>query len=126
MNTLDAFAMGEANRDKELMVFDWDKAARLIKERNPEYASAGLRSDWEYTGGTIYENGNPVMDDYTFLASTWAVPELDLDGDVVACYRMKHEVPEWGSTTKWPQSALDILSGNTRAAVEVDDGEENP
>lgn len=119
MNTLAAFVMGEANRGKERMVFDWDKAAELIKERKPEHASAGLRSDWECTGGTIYENGKPVMDDYTYLASTWAVPELDLDGDVVECYRMEHEAPEWGSGTKWPKSALEILSRNTRAAVEM-------
>lgn len=85
MNTLAAFAMGEANRGREMMVFDWDKAARLIRERKPRCASAGLRSDWEYTGGTIYENGKPVMDDYTYLASTWAVPELDMDGDNLAC-----------------------------------------
>lgn len=32
MNTLDAFVMGKANRDKEMMVFDWDKAARLIAQ----------------------------------------------------------------------------------------------
>lgn len=32
MNTLSAFAMGAANRGKELMVFDWDKAAKLIKK----------------------------------------------------------------------------------------------
>lgn len=38
MNTWVAFAMGEANREKELMVFDWDKAARLIRERKPECA----------------------------------------------------------------------------------------
>jgi len=31
MNTWTAFAMGEANRRKELMIFDWDKAARLIR-----------------------------------------------------------------------------------------------
>lgn len=109
MNTWAAFAMGEANRGKELMVFDWDKAARLIRERKPKCASAGLRSDWEYTGGTIYEDGKPVMDDYTYLASTWAVPELNMDGAIVECYRMKHEVPYWNSDTKWPQSALDIL-----------------
>ena len=110
MNTWAAFVMGEANRGKELMVFDWDKAARLIRERKPECASAGLRSDWEYTGGTIYEDGKPVMDDYTYLASTWAVPELDVDGDIVECFRMEHEVPKWNSDTKWPQSALDILN----------------
>lgn len=110
MNTWTAFAMGEANRRKELMIFDWDKAARLIRERKPECAGAGLRGDWEYTGGTIYESGKPVMNDYTYLSSTWAVPELDMDGEIVNCYRMEHEVPGWNSNTKWPQSALDILS----------------
>ena len=120
MNAWMAFAMAEASRDKERMVFDWDKAARLIKERKPEKAYAGLRGDWEYTGGMIYEDGKPVKDDYAFLASTWAVPELDMDGDVVECYRLQHEVPKWGSNTMWPKRALDILSGNTRAAVEME------
>lgn len=45
MNTWMAFAMGEANRGKELMVFDWDKAARLIQEKKPKWATAGLHSD---------------------------------------------------------------------------------
>lgn len=118
MNTWMAFAMGEANRGKEEMVFDWDKAAMLIRERKPKYASAGLRSDWEYTGGTIYKDGKPVMDDYTFLASTWAVPELNMDGYIVECYRMKHEVPRWNPTTKWPKSALDILSAEEMERLE--------
>ena len=34
MNNLKAFAMGQANRGKTRMVFDLDKAARLIKENN--------------------------------------------------------------------------------------------
>ena len=118
MNTFAAFAMGEANRWKELMVFDWDKAARLIRERKPECASAGLRGDWEYTGGTIYEDGEPVMDDYTYLASTWAVPELDIDGEIIDCYRMEHETPGWDSETKWPKSALDILSAEEMEMLE--------
>lgn len=42
MDTMSAFAKGEANRGKELMVFDWDKAAQLISERKPSVASAGL------------------------------------------------------------------------------------
>lgn len=101
------------------MVFDWDRAARLIRERKPERASAGLRSDWEYTGGTIYEDGKPVMDDYTYLASTWAVPELDMDGDIVECFRMEHEVPGWNSKTKWPKSALDILNAKSMTQEEA-------
>lgn len=111
MNTLSAFAMGEANRNRELMIFDWNKAAELIKDRNPSIAEAGLRGDWEWTGGTIYENGSPVLDSYTYLASIWAVPEIDLDGKIIPCYKMQSEVPNWDSETKWPQSALNILKG---------------
>ena len=109
MDTLRAFMMGVANRDRELMVFDWDKAARIIKERKPKVAAAGLRNEWEYTGGEIYGNGKPVKDTYTYLASTWAIPELDVDGDVIECYRMESDTPGWDSDTKWPKSALDIL-----------------
>ena len=38
MNTIAAFAMGEAYRGSELKVFDWDKAAKLIKESKTDYA----------------------------------------------------------------------------------------
>ena len=75
--------MGEANRGKEMMVFDWNKAARLIRERKPECASAGIRSDWEYTGGTIYEGGEAVVDDYKKLSSKWVGHETDIDGDII-------------------------------------------
>ena len=111
MDTFSAFLMGEMNRDKELMVFDWDKAARLIAEKKPKVASAGLRGDWEYTGGYIYAGGEPIKDCYTYLASTWAVPELVLDGWSIGGYRMQHEVPEWNAVTAWPDSALAILDG---------------
>jgi hypothetical protein len=112
MDSRIAFAIGEANRDKELMVFDWDKAAKLIKERKPKQAAAGLRSDWEYTGGEIYSEGKPIPkeDTYTYLSSTWAVPELDMDGDVVDCFKMQSELPDWDNDTYWPESALKILS----------------
>ncbi len=111
MNSILAMMMGELNRGKELMVFDWDKAAKIIKERKPLLASAGLRDDWEWTGGDIYCEGKPIMDSYTYLASTWAVPELMLDGEeVIPCYRMQSETPNWNAETKWCQSALDILN----------------
>lgn len=109
MDTMQAFMMGEMNRGKEMMVFDWDKAARIIAERKPKQAEAWLRGDWEWTGGTIYEDGKPVFDDYTYLASTWATPELDIDGEIIDCYVMQSET-EWDSGTKWPESALNILN----------------
>lgn len=112
MDTLQAFIMREANRRKELMVFDWDKAATLIKERHPNVVDAGLRGDWENTGGCIYEYNQPVMNAYTYLASTWAVPEICIDdGEFLPCYRMQSETPGWNSKTRWPKSALDILEG---------------
>lgn len=114
MNTMQAFMMGEMNRGKEMMVFDWDKAARIIAERKPKQVAAGLCNDWEWTGGTIYEDGKPVFDDYTFLASTWATPALEIDYEIIDCYVMQSET-EWDSSTKWPESALAILSGKDEA-----------
>lgn len=110
MDSLKAFAIGRATRGKEPMVFDWDKAARIIRERGAQSASAGLRDDWEWTGGVILSGGKPYTEDYTYLASTWAVPELEVDGKIIDCYRMKSEVPEWDCATKWPASALAILN----------------
>jgi hypothetical protein len=109
MDTFKAFAMGQANAGKELMVFDWAEAARRIKASGTDHASAGLRSDWEWTGGIIFDDGQPYMDGYTYLASTWAVPELDVGNGPEACYRMQSETPGWDSGTKWPEEALEIL-----------------
>jgi hypothetical protein len=93
------------------MVFDWVKAARLIVEKKPREASAGLENDWEWTGGLIYKDGAPVPKDdtYTYLASTWATPELDLDDELIDCYVMEGET-DWNQSTYWPQVALDILA----------------
>ena len=114
MKTDLAFAMGEASRNNERKIFDWDKAARLIAERKPEEAGAGLRDDWEWTGGTIYAKGKPVMRSYTYLASTWATPELDLDGEIIDCYVMESKTA-WDASTKWPASALKILNAEVEA-----------
>jgi len=109
---MSAFTMGRANRGKELMVFDWEKAARIIKERGAKEASAGLRGDWNWTGGDIMKNGKPVPreDTYTYLASTWAVPELEIDGELIPCYKMQSKTPKWDSSTYWPDEAIKILT----------------
>lgn len=116
MNTLDAFRMGELNRGKEMMVFDWTKAAQMIKEEKPKVAYAGLHDDLEYTMGTIWRNGKIVDDDDTFLASTWATPVIlladdDYEYEEIQCYRMESETPGWNSDTKWPDEARKIIEG---------------
>lgn len=108
MNTEAAFAMALASFGKERMVFDWDTAAKLIAEHKPRYAAAGLRGDWEYTGGMIYKGGK-VVEDYTFLSSTWAVPELEMDGERIPCFVMETQT-DWDEHTKWPESAREILA----------------
>jgi hypothetical protein len=112
MDSLTAYRMGEASRDRGLMVFDWEKAARLIVESGAKYASAGLCADWEWTGGAILVNGRPLDRGETdvYLASTWAEPELELSGDRVDCWRMQSETPGWDAHTIWPKEALDLLS----------------
>lgn len=117
MDTLQAFAKGEANRDKELMVFDWDKAVSIIKERNLKNCGAGLKSDFEWTAGMILVDGKPYTEDYTYLASTWATPQLiiysDEDSDVfdyvetVDCW--KYFDGTYGSDTKFPEHLVSLF-----------------
>lgn len=112
MDTMSAYMNLKAAKKTgaKLMVFDWDKAARLIKARIPKEASAGLCGDWENTGGMIWKNGKPRIESSMYLASLWAVPELNMDGDVVECWRLKEQSPGWDSGTVWPRSAMKIVS----------------
>lgn len=100
------------SQQNELKVFDWDKAARLIVERAPKVVGAGLEDDWEWTGGEIFENGRPLNRDetYTYLASTHATPQIEIDGELLDCYIMQSSTPGWDSHTFWPESALSILN----------------
>lgn len=93
-----------------MMVFDWVRAAQIIKAYKPKEASAGLEEDWEWTSGRIFVDGKPYTDDYTYLASTWATPQLLADGKLFDCYVMESEASDWDAYTQWPRIALDILN----------------
>ena len=54
-------------------------------------------------------DGKIPDDSYTYLASTWATPQLDIDGEIIDCYKMQSETDGWDSGTFWPDSAKDIL-----------------
>lgn len=116
MNTMDAFCRAQSS-GRELMVFDWIRAARLIRERQPSEAAAGLSGDWEWTGGVIFRDGKPVergdalSDHYTYLSSNHAPPELDLDGEVLECWLPVSKTPGWNENTSWPPEALRVLAG---------------
>lgn len=113
MDSMKAFALGASAKAAGAThrVFDWDKAAQLIRERGAKEAVAGLSSDLEWTAGPILDNGKPVTDSYTYLASNWATPVLIIDdGEEVDCWRHIGDSPGWDSGTKWPESALAILA----------------
>ena len=57
-------------------------------------------------------DGKPVMDSYTYLASAWATPQIEIDGIAYDCFVPRSESNGWDSDTKWPQSALGILMVN--------------
>lgn len=108
--------MGLANADKPLMVFDWKLAAEIIRDEKPDCVEAGLSGDWGYTGGVIYQDGEVVESAYTYLSSTWARPQILIDGDYRDCYVMQSET-DWDSDTKWPDEAKQILLGTDEASA---------
>ena len=103
-----------------MFVFDWDKAAQIIKERGIKNARAGLCGDYANTEGVILRDGEPVYDSYTYLASVWACPMLlvydDEDSfqkEEIQCYVSDADDAEykktWNAKTKWPNSALTTI-----------------
>ena len=99
-------------------VFDWDRAARIIKERNPVRAAAGLTEDWFWTGAVIWENGEISTEDKPYLLSYWATPVLVLEGgsdyEEIECW-LPAEETEWDENTHWPESARKILLGEVES-----------
>lgn len=92
--------------------FDWDKAAKILKERNVKDASAGLLEDWMYTSGIILEDGKPKKE-YTYLSSAWATPVLEIINEddaeeLIECY-VEGDC-KFDSDTNWPKSSRDIFN----------------
>ena len=96
-------------------VFDWIRAAQIIREKKPRTAEAGLEEDWSCTAGMIWENGKPVPKDetYTYLSSTWATPILMLDGDEeIKCWVLEdgdNNPHHFDEHTYWPEEAKKLI-----------------
>lgn len=115
----DGFISDRAKNNNPQKAFDWDKAAAIIKDKfvsHPDLvAEAGLQGDWKYTGGTIFEDGKPVSDSYTYLCSNWAMPTLILSWDgeeqeEINCFSLESE-SRFTTDSKWDEQSLKILSG---------------
>ena len=103
--------------------FDWIKAARILRERKPAEAVAGLDGDFDCTCATIYENGQPVLDSGCFHGSSnWGIPTLviyqttDCAAEEIECWVEGHVDPHiW-----WPPEALNELTPPTPDTLVVD------
>lgn len=110
-----AMAMGAATKGQPMKVFDWDKAASIIREHNITDADAGLVEDWFWTGASILEDGKvPDREGWRpHCSSSWATPVIRWGEETRECWVMQDEAKERGFQTGgawWPDSALAILN----------------
>ena len=108
----------ESLEQRGLMVFDWEKAAEIIKESSATYAEAGLLYDLTATVSAIFEEGKPVIDHKAYTFSCRDVPVL-IVGDnehIFKCakYLKPEECPDSARIAhqkfnRWTACALAIL-----------------
>lgn len=103
----------QKNKDNPFKVFDWDKAAKIIREELEKdkdlIAEAGLEGDWNYTSGTIFKNGESIDSEYTYLCSNWAIPTLIINNEKeFECWTYQ-KLSRFNSDSKWDEKSLEIL-----------------
>lgn len=99
------------NSDKyEARVFDWVKAANIIKENPDKCYHAGLLEDWGYTSDIIWAYHKPYKHSGVYLSSQWATPVITAaDGSYVECWVYAKDRPNWDAETYFPKEAREIL-----------------
>lgn len=90
----------------KIMIFDWEKAAKIITQKNIMNAEAFIRNDEISTCGKIIDEGHLVADHDAILESYHDKPTLrNMDtGDEWECYTYR-------STTNWTAQAILTLTG---------------
>lgn len=110
--------LGPKNSGTGNRTFDWDLAAEIIKKAFAEDAGisveAGLQTDWSFTAGTIFENGKPTNESYTYLGSSWACPSLIIsfsDGkeQEIQCFKSDGADNRFNEKSKWDETSLETL-----------------
>lgn len=110
----EGFTTTRGKNNNPQKAFDWAKAAKIIKIHlinHPDLiAEAGLQGDWDFTGGIIFKNGKPTVDDYTYLSSNWARPTLILSWDGEEQFEEEcWEQEKYNESSKWDEESLSIL-----------------
>ena len=79
-----------------LKCLDWELAKKILKEKKPLWAEAGLREDMSHTAGIIWEDNSFIEENDVWESSTWATPILILyydeekkNKEIIECYYEK-------------------------------------
>ena len=117
----DAYTNDRSN-PKSLKIFDWIKAAKIIKENNIQNASIGLGVTID-DAILILQNGKPIKITGNMFLSSDSNPVLinNDSGEMMDCFLSIHEqdveyntIYSYSSTEEpelsgWPKTALDII-----------------
>jgi hypothetical protein len=90
------------------MVFDWERAAKLMKAYDGENVRAGMKNAWTDfydNAGFILKNGEAV-NEAGIVASYNATPTIEIDGRLFPCFRWADESDHSAS---WTDAAVEIM-----------------
>ena len=96
------------------MVFDWERAADLLRKRRPRAAYVSMVGKRERsTPVLIYKDGEIVHDSLYGWGyyDAFDTPTLLIDGDEIECFRLENTITTWALGDYWPESARRILKG---------------
>lgn len=99
-----------------MKIFNWLKAAQLIKAKGCDSAIAFLQNDRYHTAGFIFLDGEIVSrsDSTAYLASEVDEPVIEIAGEVISCGIEESDSPGWSLETWWPDEAVEVLKLNQR------------
>ena len=63
----------------KVKLLDWERLKKICEEHPNSTIEAGLMEDWDYTSGTVFEDGKRIEPDYIYALSRWATPICLID-----------------------------------------------
>lgn len=113
----------EGKAMSDVYIFDWNKAATIIKANNPKKAYAYVGSLRKHTEVTIWQNDTIMPKTPSFLISYdnfGGGIHLGCDGFATPCSVLLSNTDGWNRDTWWPASAVEILNGKKTVMEEFD------
>lgn len=79
---------------------NWKKVQQIVDKNPNSVIYAGLQEDWNNTSGLIFARGE-YYDGYVYVASSWATPIVDVDGEEIECWTYEKTKEGSGRPSWW-------------------------